>query len=372
MLTAARDDFGTDAAGADVAAFAGVHCGSDVTALVPNLATRVAVIGAPGHAVPVTVNDGQPANAWVCSPYTAYVPYALEELERFGHPLLKLPLATLCRGLGAVLRGAEIDRAVGVNNWLVSTNLYTQLNRGALRAWIAEARARWAAHAIWFRSLNREWNAEWLDALVAEGAWLLPSRQVYLFSDIATLAKRRHDLKADFKLLQRTKLERCDSDQFRAEDWPRVAELYAKLYLEKYSRWNPAYGARFMEAWHRAGLLRFSGFREAGVLQAVAGVFERDGVLTVPIVGYDTGRPKQLGLYRLAIAAVLEDAAAAGKRVNLSAGAAEFKRLRGGQPAIEYSAVLARHLPRSRQWPLRVLSSLSERFAVPVMRKYRL
>jgi hypothetical protein len=127
-----------------------------------------------------------------------------------------------------------------------------------------------------------------------------------------------------------------------------------------------------MEAWHRAGLLRFIGFREGGVLQAVAGMFEREGVITVPILGYDMGRPKHLGLYRLAIAAVLQHAADTGKRVNLSAGAAEFKRLRGGEPAIEYSAVLAAHLPLARQWPLHALSWVSERLAVPIMRKYRL
>ena len=372
MLAAARHESVDAAPNDDVAAFARLYRGGDVVSAVPNLATRIELVGTPKNCVPVTVDDGTLGNAWVCSPYTAYVPYAIEEIERFGHPLLKVPLSILCRGLGVVLRRAAVDRAVGINNWLVATNLYTQLDRGALRAWLAEARARWADHAFWFRSLNREMNAEWLDTLEEEGAWLLPSRQVYLFSDIEALAKRRHDLKVDFKLLQRTKLQRCDSDQFRAEDWPRVAELYAKLYLEKYSRWNPAYGAAFMESWHGAGLLRFIGFREGGVLQAVAGMFERGGVITVPVVGYDTARPKQLGLYRLAIAAALKYAADTGKRVNLSAGAAEFKRLRGGEPAIEYSAVLAEHLEFSRRWPLRVLSSLSRRFAVPVMRKYRL
>ena len=372
MLIAARDDRREDAPRDDVAAFAGVHRGRDVGALVANLATQVELVGAPGIEVPVTANDGGLGNAWVCSPYTAYVPYAIEEIERFGHPLLRLPLVGLCRALGAVLRRADVDRAVGVNNWLVSTNLYPRLDRAALREWLAEVRARWPQHAIWFRSLNRECNAEWLEALAAEGACLLPSRQVYLFADIPALAKRRHDLKADFRLLERTKLERCDSHEFRGADWPRVAELYAKLYLEKYSRWNPAYGAAFMEAWHRAGLLRFVGFREGGVLQAVAGMFERDGIVSVPIVGYDTARPKRLGLYRLAIAAALKHAADTGKRVNLSAGAAEFKRLRGGLPAIEYSAVLAEHLPFSRRWPLLALGWLSETFAVPIMKRYRL
>src|SRR5262249_16806996 len=154
---------------------------------------------------------------------------------------------------------------------------------------------------------------------------LLPSRQVYLYSDIPRLARCQPNLKVDLKLLRRTPLQRCG--EIRGGDYARIEQLYAMLYLQKYSRLNPAYRASFIEAWHRAGLLRLTGFRDsAGTLQAIVGTFERAGVVTAPVVGYDTGLPQKLGLYRLLMAAVLNYAADTGQRVNLSAGAAHFKR----------------------------------------------
>ncbi len=72
------------------------------------------------------------------------------------------------------------------------------------------------------------------------------------------------------------------------------------------------------------------------------------------------------------MAAVLKYAANSGKRVNLSAGAAQFKRLRGGVPAIEYSAVLVSHLPKRRQRAVRVLRALTQRVGVPLMRRFKL
>jgi hypothetical protein len=288
-------------------------------------------------------------------------------------PLVSHPLAALCRAAGAALRRADIDRAVTINNWLLSTNLYTALARDALRDWINEVRERWPDHAIWFRSLNDAWTPDWIAALLEEGAILLPSRQVYLYSDITRLACTQPNLKVDLKLLARTELRRCDNDDIRAADYARIEQLYALLYLRKYSNLNPAYRASFVEAWHRAGLLKLTGFRNgAGVLQAVVGTFERAGVVTAPLVGYDTSLPQKLGLYRLLMAAVLKYAADSRQRVNLSAGAAHFKRTRGGVPAIEYSAVLAHHLSARRQGALRGLGWLTTHIGVPLMTRFKL
>src|SRR5690606_9491050 len=145
------------------------------------------------------------------------------------------------------------------------------------------------------------------------------------------------------------------------------------LYVGKYSRFNPVYGEGFLRAWHRAGLLHFPGHRDGeGRLQAIAGVFGHGRVVTTPILGYDTGLPRELGLYRLAAINVYRHAAAHGLEVNLSAGAAGFKRLRGGRPAIEYSAVYARHLPARAQRALDLLSAASCRLGAPLLRRFAL
>lgn len=359
--------------GARAAAFAAIHRGVDARLFAHNLRTGVDLLDAGGWAMPATVNDAESGNAWVCSPLTTYCDYAREELARNLPPLLAAPLDLVCRAYGRVLRQARIDRAVALNNWLLSTNIYPALEAVRLAEAVRQARERWPDRALWFRSLNGRLNADWIGALAALGFSLVPSRQVYLFENLAAQIGRHANLKRDLRLLDTTRLARTDGSDFGPSDYARAEALYARLYLDKYSRLNPAYTARFMQAWHAAGLLRFQGFRDDdGQLLAVVGTFAQEGVITAPIVGYDTALPASLGLYRLLMACVFDAALASGDIVNLSAGAAHFKRLRGGVPAIESSAVLAAHMPAPTRRAVAVLSGLATRIGVPIMERFEL
>ncbi|WP_028101327.1 GNAT family N-acetyltransferase [Pseudoduganella violaceinigra] len=355
------------------AAFGVIHCGTDPRVFADNLRTEVALLMVDGRSLPVTVNDGEKGNAWVCSPLTTYCDYALEELHRNVHPIIGAPLGLVCRAYGRVLERAVIDRAVTLNNWLLSTNLYPPLDSPWLENLVQNARERWPQHALWFRSLNSILNQDWIAALAAQGFQMVPSRQVYLFDDLPSKVKRHQGLKRDLMLLSKTSMKRTDGSDFTQADYLRIQTLYRRLYLEKYSMLNPRYTARFIERWHAAGLLRFHGFRDnAGELQAVVGIFAQDGMLTAPIVGYETALPQSLGMYRLLMACVFEQAMATGSNINLSAGAAHFKRLRGGTPAIEYSAVLVSHMPKSTRRAVGVLSALTNKIGVPLMRRFKL
>ncbi|HEY2686698.1 MAG TPA: GNAT family N-acetyltransferase [Steroidobacteraceae bacterium] len=339
---------------------------------VPNLATHVDFVGAGPSLMPVTVNDGETGNCWVCSPYTAYVLYSQEELRRLASPLLAAPLCTVCGALGSYLRRARIDKAVAVNNWMLSTNIYPDLNGDHLRNWIEEAQQRWPGHAIWFRSLNQRYTPAWLDLLKALGCELIPSRQVYLYDQIDVSARLHANLRRDLKLLQGRRCDLTSADSWSEKDFERAADLYQLLYIEKYSPLNPRYRASFLRSWHAAGLLNLFGYRDAsGALEAVVGIFAAGTTLTAPIVGYDTAAPPARGLYRLLMATVFDLAASSGRRVNLSAGAAEFKRLRGGVGTIEYSAVCVRHLTRRRQRAIGLLAALSRSLGEPLMRRFQ-
>ncbi len=107
-------------------------------------------------------------------------------------------------------------------------------------------------------------------------------------------------------------------------------------------------------------------------MDAVLGWFASEGILTTPVVGYDTTLPQELGLYRLASQISLEEAAHRRCLFNMSAGVADFKRMRGGQPEIEYSLVYVDHLPRQRQRVWRVLGRLLHAVGVPIMKKLKL
>lgn len=354
-------------------AFVRIHHGADPRALVANLDTRVALTDDGHRMFPVSVDDGSAeANAWVCSPRTTYGDYASEEAIRYAPPALAPLLRTAGRGLDGWLRRAGVDRAATINNWWLSTNLYPRWRPGCVERMLRIALARWPTHAVWLRSLNRDQHRHWLAECEALGFVLIPSRQVYLFRDLAALARRRHNLQVDLKLARKQPHRVGDADIVE-RDYARIAWLYERLYTHKYSRHNPRYTERFLREWHRAGLLRFDGFRDdGGQLLCVAGVFALGGVLTTPIVGYDTALPQRLGLYRLLMATTFERAVASGETINFSAGAAGFKRLRGGEPSIEYSAVYARHLPAHTRRALAALSAATRRVGVPVMRRFGL
>lgn len=354
---------------ARVAAY--LDCAPVTQHAVPNLITRIDCVGQGATRMPVTVNDGGSNGSWVCSPHVTYVRYAAEEAARFGHPLIGGPLALLCHALGRPLRWAGIDRAVALNNWTLSTNLFPPLDARALRGWVGECTARWPDHAIWVRSLNGNHTADWLRELQARGWLLVPSRQVYLYDQ---LSPRDHvNLRRDLRLLKDTALVPSCAPQWNEADFREAGRLYALLYLRKYSALNPAYSARWLQAWSQAGLLDLTGFRDRrGALVAVVGTFSLGHLMTAPIVGYDTSLPQRLGLYRLLMATVYRDAMRSGRRINLSAGAAEFKRLRGGVASMEYSAVFVHHLPRRRQLPVRLLAQLARRIGEPLLRRYAL
>lgn len=342
-------------------------------ALIPNVRTTVLGLRSAGRVLPVTVNDGARGGSYVCEPYSAYILYARRELDIIGagaEKWLFLPLIALA---AILLRIARINRIVHVDNWLLSTNLHGDWqgeDLGAIRRFLA---ARYPGHIIAIRSLDH-WSSPGLIAQALADGWrLFPSRQIWVTSDMAAQWQPRHSVAEDRRALRRSGLVIERLDRITLEDAERIAQLYAMLYLDKYSALNPAFSARWVQETHRMGLIRYRCARDReGVIQAVAGSLRRGGVLTPPVVGYDTAKPRALGLYRIACLLFSEDALAEGVMLNGSAGAAEFKRLRGATAEIEYSAYFIAHLPLVRRVILGLVAGLLNRVAVPYMRKHQL
>ncbi len=338
-----------------------------------NINATLSAIKSNDYHLPVTITTNCNKASWVCSPYTAYVHYAIEEIDRFGSRWLTWPLQIICRGLGVLVRSAQIDRAITINNWLLSTNLYPAVEHCFFADTIAENCQRFPDHAIWFRSLNGKQNDAHLQALKQLGCVLVPSRQVYFFDFSNVVNRVPVSIRRDRRLRTKTPYRRVGNDGITEADYARIAQLYAQLYLEKYSELNPAYTAKLMREWHHHELLHFVGYRdETGELQAIVGLFAIGTTVTAPIVGYNTALPQKDGLYRLLMIEAIESSRAAGYSLNLSAGAANFKRIRGGEAVIEYSAVYIKHLPWFRRAAVHLLASLCRGIGVPIMKIFRL
>jgi hypothetical protein len=351
---------------------------SDIKAI-GNVETQMRVLDTGTLLFPVSVNDGNERedNSYVVSPLTAYRNYAHAELKRLNPPWLTWPLVQLVKIIGHQLKAARIHQLVQVNNWLLSTNLYPPEWHGddlpVMTGLLADM---YPDYAIAFRSLNNFSNRTLLDRLHSLGYVSIPSRQVYLFDtrygkDSACFQHKNN--RVDAKLLDGTVYKIVCGDELSDSDFPRLEELYNQLYLDKYSLLNPQFSATWLRCGQRDGWLELRALRRGnGVIDAALGWFTNKQIMSTPFFGYDTKIPQQQGLYRMLSILTLQVGAERKCIINDSSGAAHFKRLRGGQPEIEYSMVYVRHLPLYKRLTWQLLGRVLHIIGVPIMKIMKL
>ena len=361
--------------GARARAYLGPMMREGTHAHVANVRTRLLVLLSGDRVLPVTVNETEWDNCYVCSPHTHYVSYAREELRELDDPVQKASLDLALRMLGGVLRLGAINRTVHVDNWLVSTNLHPPLTRDDLRAITDCLVLRFPDHALAFRSLHDIEGDDLLRHFEALGYRLIASRQIYhdqpadpgFLNHAARKIWRR-----DTRLLERSGYEVLGPSDLTAGDLPRLLELYELLYIEKYSTWNPRFTLKFLETALMEGTMTLKALRKDGRIDGVLGFYTRYGTMTTPIFGYDTRLPQETGLYRMLSVLTRRSAEERGLLLNLSSGAAGFKSSRGARPHIEYSAIHDRHLAPPRRWTWGLLQAVINGIAIPILQHHRL
>lgn len=326
-------------------------------AWIANVHTEVFVAQCGDVVVPVTVGCAR-GDSYVVSPWAHYVAYALDETRHLGPAavwgswLASLPLTAICRL-------CRFDHVVMVNNWLLSTNLYPPLERGEVQGILSAVRERWPDRGVVVRSVDEKTRAELLGWLTEWGARRVFSRRIHVVDDNRAAARRSNN-KKDAKLARRSPWTKHD-----AVDPGRAAALYRKLYIDKYSTFNPVFRPRFLARILRDGPWKISRWERDGRTDAVIGTWTFAGVLTTPLLGYDTDRPPEDGLYRLACRGILDRALDEGVVANRSAGAAAFKQSRGASSHLEYNAVFDAHLPAWRRLPWWLVQTALDRWVVP-------
>lgn len=347
-----------------------------VSALIANVDTHLRAVHhkALGVTLPISVGDREYGASYVFSPYTHYVSYAREELSMLQSRAACAALSALLTPVGWLFKASRFNKAVQVNNRLLSTNLYPRLHAGEIASMVELLLEKFADRTLIFRSLNPRTTPVYLETLQQLGFRLVPSRQVYLYDSPDQIpSKARWLQKRDYALLDKQAYDICGPEELLASDSPRLAELYRLLYVDKYSAHNPVFTPLFFEQALQKKLLKLYALRSrnTGRLDAVLGYYIQDGIMTTPVFGYDTAVPQEVGLYRMLSAVLLRQAAEEGCLLHESAGAAQFKRNRGATAEIEYSAVYDRHLPLYRRMGWAMLSPLLNRVGVPIMQKYK-
>ncbi len=341
-------------------------------AFAENVNCELTLLHAGSLELPITIARAGQQNAYVVSPRTHYVDYALDELSELGNSRLEAVLRGLLHALGAVLDYGKVDDMVAISNALFSTNLHPAFTLEQLAQITRDLKRLHPRSTIAFRSVHGR-DSRLPEFLVELGYRLIPARSVTFVPTRDGAYQRKRDVKQDAKLLERSAYTVRRIAQPSALECQRIAALYDLLYIRKYSRHNPRFTSAMIESAARTGLLEFTALEREGdagnaIMDGVIGCYAQHGYLTVPILGYDTALPAQTGLYRMLSSIISEQAHDRGLDLHASSGVGRFKRSRGGEAELEYLAVYAAHRPLKTRAAFFLLEGLMTWVAVPLLK----
>lgn len=285
-------------------------------------------------------------HCWVTSLTTLLGPVAREEIRRELKGFEAFSACAMSRIVETFLRLNKADEVAFPAHYLLTTSLYAE---GQLEALYDAPRPD---RPVVLRSLNPHHHA----AILARRGTLWPVRVVWIIDDIARDWRPRRDSRRDLQALEASALvRRRYATRMPEARLTRVLDLYRRLYIRRYSRHNPDYTADYLQHCLETGVLEILTLERDGDIVAFCAIHGRGGVLSAPMVGYDEAID---GLYRLIMALPALEAEARGLMLNLSAGAAHFKRHRGARPHVEYLMILDDHLPPGRRLPFGLVGAL--------------
>jgi hypothetical protein len=340
-----------------------------VNSYIDNLQTTLAVLLVDNIVLPLTINDAEYDNSYVCSPYGHYIGHAEEVVGRMEKPYLRWPVQKLLRVFGKFLQFAKINKVVVVNNWLLSTNLYSPLTSAQIAAIKIFLKKHFPHHALLFRSIDSYSNQELFDSLKTEQFDMVASRPIYFMDMNNSELFQSRMFKSDLKVLEQTLYHPVSHADIPLAEAERIAELYRSLYLDKYSPLSPHLNGRFIKLLLNSNFLSLQAFQKEGRIDAVCGFFCRGKILMSPLVGYNQDAPKENKLYRLISTYVTLEAKKRKMIYHLSSGAASYKKLRRATMEVEYTAVNRRHLPLRQQAGWNILRWVMNCIGVPIMQQ---
>ncbi|MGB0929142.1 MAG: hypothetical protein ACPGVB_00100 [Chitinophagales bacterium] len=344
-----------------------------------NVDCKIELLVVNNEFIPISITQAKAKikNSYVCSPITHYVDYGFREIdiEFPNRPLLKGFCKSVLWSFKTAFIRSSFDQVVMVNNWLLSTNLYPNLTTSDIEEINRFLIKRFPEHAIIYRSVNPLLNGELLETLSKAGFERILSRQVYLIDPKKGIYKKKKAYKIDLSLERKTTdLQWFDASHISPEDLPRLKALYDDLYLQKYAEYNPQLTLSFFEhvlkeKWLNMWVLKD---KQTSQIEAVIGYFNRNGVMTTPVIGYNRQIPQKKGLYRLITLQIIKQAVENGYLLHMSSGASQFKKIRGGEPYLEYNMVYYKHLPMSQRVPWSAFEGLTKYLAVPIFERFEL
>lgn len=341
-----------------------------VTSYIQNIKTELVVLIWEDLVLPVTLNEKEYDNSYVCSPYSFYISYAKKSVNRLVQSWAQPLIGSVLNGLSRLFYRYEVNKIVTVNNWLLSTNLYPALDRDQIQVLALFLQKQFPDHAIVFRSLDLCTSDICYHSLNQLGYQLIASREIFLTDTQKTKFFESRLFKSDLKLLNQSQYEILEHDQLSEEEIPRLLELYQNLFIDKHSNLNPQFTLKFLILAYRKKIFYFKALKKEGRIEGVIGVVKRNGILFCPFLGYNLKVSQEVGLYRMLCTLLLLEAQKQKLLFHQSAGASLFKKIRKAVPYIEYTAVYYQKLPLKRKIPWWILKKVCNSLGIFYMKRY--
>lgn len=197
----------------------------------------------------------------------------------------------------------------------------------------------------------------------------IPSRSIYILRQFDGFpSKIKCELRRDARLLENSGFH-CQKTAYESD----ILNLYNNLYIQKYSHYNPKFTNEFVTLMSENELLSFHVLKTAqDKTIAVSGHFDRQGIMTTPIVGYDFSYDKSYGLYRQISIKLFLEAKKHNYILNHSSGVGRFKMNRGAERYWEYRVIFTKEINFYRRLIYKVLQFVINKIGVPMMDKMKL
>ncbi|MCU6434323.1 GNAT family N-acetyltransferase [Undibacterium sp. Jales W-56] len=341
-----------------------------------NVDCRIECVSIADSTQPVSLLDASHRHtSYVASPRSAWLRYAQDEVIRHAplhtQSLSGIGSTLVLSPLAAMISACGIDRAAIVGNHLMSTNLYPDWQANDIKDLTGNLRELYPDRPFMMRNICPAITPQLSSALQGQAWKLIPARMIYTCDPADDSVWKHNHIKKDARLLADPSIQIIPPEQVRTSDLARMRALFRQLFIEKHSRLNPDFTPAFFELCLETGFLDLYGLRWQERLVGVIGIYQHPeaGWLTTPLIGYDTSLPQELGIYRRLMALLLQQARERQAKLHYSSGASQFKRARGGQAHLEYTAVFTGHLPKYRQLALQVFAKTLQKLAPAILSK---
>ena len=333
-----------------------------------NIAATFIIIKIGDTVIPSSINDEVGENSYVCSPYSYFGKYPLDCLKNSPKKFLKFAATRLYQGFSHILKRTGIDKSIIINNWLFATNLMPTLSMSTIEKLCQKLSQVYPNHSLVVRCIDPLTSFETFQNLQKLNFKMIASKQIFIAYPDKVIKSRI--FKSDFKLLQNSNLDIEHIAKFTDMELARVLDLYTEVYVGKYSNLNPKYTTRFLRHLQDSKFMNFIVLRQNQKIVGVVGYYSLHGMMNCPIFGYDMSIPQSHGLYRQLSTVLMLEAQKQGLIFHQSAGASMYKTIRKATALIEYQAVYSQNLSLPKKLTWQMLSSLSNNFGIPIMKKY--